>query len=110
VTLASQTSPATTGSVALLMNRLHGCSRALAAVVHHGGTGTTGAAVASGRPQVVCPFVADQPFWARRMHLLGVAPLPIPPAQANRREPGGAIRSAVATQRCRGEPGISVVW
>ena len=35
-----------------------------AAVVHQGGAGTTGTAFASGRPQVVCPFVADQPFWA----------------------------------------------
>jgi sterol 3beta-glucosyltransferase len=46
----------------------------VAAVVHHGGAGTTGTAVVSGRPQVVCPFVADQPFWAGRMHDLGVAP------------------------------------
>lgn len=49
-----------------------------AAVVHHGGAGTIGAAVAGGRPQVVCPFVADQPFWGRRMHELGVAPAPVP--------------------------------
>ncbi len=48
-----------------------------AAVVHHGGAGTTGAAAAAGRPQVVCPFVADQPFWGRRMHTLGVAPAPL---------------------------------
>ena len=67
----------------------------VAAVVHHGGTGTTGAAVASGRPQVVCPFVADQPFWARRMHLLGVAPLPIPQRRLTAESPAGAIRSAV---------------
>lgn len=46
-------------------------------VVHHGGAGTTGAAVTAGRPQVVCPFVADQPFWANRMQQLGVAPAPI---------------------------------
>jgi sterol 3beta-glucosyltransferase len=49
----------------------------VAAVVHHGGAGTTGAAAAAGRPQVICPFVADQPFWGRRMHALGVAPAPI---------------------------------
>lgn len=48
------------------------------AVVHHGGAGTTGAAAAAGRPQVICPFVADQPFWGRRMRDLGVAPPPIP--------------------------------
>ena len=50
----------------------------MAAIVHHGGSGTTGAALASGRPQVICPFVADQPFWATRAHAAGVAPAPLP--------------------------------
>ena len=50
----------------------------VSAVVHHGGAGTTAAAVRAGRPQVVCPFVADQPFWAKRMQSLGVAPPPLP--------------------------------
>ncbi|HEY3465087.1 MAG TPA: nucleotide disphospho-sugar-binding domain-containing protein [Amycolatopsis sp.] len=45
--------------------------------MHHGGAGTTAAAVAAGRPQVICPFVADQPFWGRRMAHLGVAQPPI---------------------------------
>jgi UDP:flavonoid glycosyltransferase YjiC (YdhE family) len=48
------------------------------AVVHHGGGGTTAAALAAGVPQVVCPFVADQPHWAQRMHAVGVAPEPLP--------------------------------
>ncbi|MEV6715234.1 glycosyltransferase [Lentzea sp. NPDC051208] len=48
------------------------------AVVHHGGGGTTAAALAAGVPQVVCPFVADQPHWALRMHAVGVAPEPVP--------------------------------
>ncbi len=50
----------------------------VAAVVHHGGAGTTAAAAAAGRPQVITPFVADQPFWATRMHALGVAAAPLP--------------------------------
>jgi sterol 3beta-glucosyltransferase len=41
--------------------------------VHHGGAGTTGAAAAAGRPQVICPVGTDQPFWAQRMRELGVA-------------------------------------
>jgi len=45
-----------------------------AAVVHHGGAGTTGTAAAAGVPQVLCPAGLDQPFWARRMRRLGVAP------------------------------------
>lgn len=31
--------------------------------VHHGGAGTTGAALRAGIPSVVVPFGADQPFW-----------------------------------------------
>ncbi|HEX6339903.1 glycosyltransferase [Umezawaea sp.] len=49
----------------------------MSAIVHHGGSGATGAALASGHPQVVCPFVADQPHWAARMHAVDVAPAPL---------------------------------
>ncbi|WP_189226160.1 glycosyltransferase [Saccharothrix coeruleofusca] len=49
----------------------------VSAVVHHGGAGTTAAALAAGVPQVVCPFVADQPHWAQRTHAVGVAPPPV---------------------------------
>jgi len=41
------------------------------AVVHHGGAGTTHSAAASGLPQVVCPFFADQPFWAQTVRATG---------------------------------------
>jgi sterol 3beta-glucosyltransferase len=34
-----------------------------AAIVHHGGAGTTHAALAAGLPAVVCAVFADQPFW-----------------------------------------------
>lgn len=46
----------------------------VAAIVHHGGVGTVAAAMRAGVPQVVHPFFGDQPFWARRLHELGVAP------------------------------------
>ncbi|GAA2740969.1 glycosyltransferase [Terrabacter aerolatus] len=48
-----------------------------AVVVHHGGAGTTAAAVRAGVPQVVVPHAADQPYWGRRLADLGVAPQPI---------------------------------
>ena len=63
----------------------------VAAVVHHGGAGTTAAAVTAGRPQVICPFVADQPFWGRRMHQLGVAATPIPQRRLSAAGLGQAI-------------------
>ena len=46
-------------------------------IVHHGGAGTTSAGLRAGIPQVVVPFMTDQPFWARRVHALDVAPKPI---------------------------------
>ncbi len=42
--------------------------------VHHGGAGTTAAAVRAGIPSVVVPFCNDQPFWAWQLERLGVAP------------------------------------
>lgn len=42
-------------------------------VLHHGGAGTTAAALKAGKPMIICPFSGDQPFWARRMKEIGVA-------------------------------------
>src|SRR5205085_2067897 len=48
-----------------------------AAVVHHGGIGTTAQALAAGIPQVIMPMGYDQPDNAERLVRLGVgAPLP----------------------------------
>ncbi len=43
----------------------------VSAFVHHGGSGTTGAALRAGRPSIVVPFIADQAFWGRRVERLG---------------------------------------
>lgn len=64
----------------------------MAAIVHHGGAGTTGTAFAAGRPQVVCPFVADQPFWGRVTHARGVAPMPL----SQRKLSGPALAARIA--------------
>ncbi|MFF5207937.1 glycosyltransferase [Streptosporangium sp. NPDC000396] len=50
----------------------------MAAVVHHGGAGTTGSGLRAGVPGVVCPFFSDQPFWGARVALLGAGPAPLP--------------------------------
>lgn len=44
----------------------------VAAAVHHGGAGTTTAAARAGAPQVVIPQHYDQPYWAQRVHQLGI--------------------------------------
>jgi len=49
----------------------------VAAVVHHGGAGTTASGVLAGKPTLVIPFGGDQPFWAMRVRMLGLGPTPI---------------------------------
>lgn len=46
----------------------------VAAVVHHGGAGTTHSAARAGVPQIVLPHVLDQFYFARRVEDLGVGP------------------------------------
>jgi len=44
----------------------------MAALVHHGGMGTTAAGLRSGIPSIILPVAGDQPFWADRAQRLGV--------------------------------------
>ena len=44
----------------------------VAAVVHHGGAGTTTLATRAGTPQVIIPQLYDQHYWAQRVHDLGI--------------------------------------
>jgi sterol 3beta-glucosyltransferase len=46
----------------------------VAAVIHHGGAGTTHQALRSGTPSVIMPFLADQPWWADRLARAGLGP------------------------------------
>lgn len=49
-------------------------------IVHHGGAGTTGAALLSGRPSIFVPHshAYDQPYWAHLAKDLGCSPEAIP--------------------------------
>lgn len=67
----------------------------VAAVVHHGGAGTTAAGLRAGKPSVLCPFYGDQAFWARRIHALGAGPAPVPQKQLNADTLAAAITAAV---------------
>ena len=53
-----------------------------AVIVHQCGIGTTGQALASGRPQILVPFAHDQPDNARRLVELGVG-ISIPACRLN---------------------------
>ena len=72
-----------------------------ALLVHHGGAGTTHAAVAAGIPSVVVPHVGDQRYWADRLQRLGVAPAPISVPELTGARLANAALAAAADPRLR---------
>jgi sterol 3beta-glucosyltransferase len=68
----------------------------VAAVVHHGGAGSTGETLRAGKPAVVCPFFGDQAFWGRRVAAVGAGPEPIPQRQLTPESLAGALRVVLA--------------
>ena len=73
----------------------------VAAVVHHGGAGSTAEGLRAGKPTAVCPFFGDQPFWGRRVFELGVGPLPLPQKRLTVSALADAIHAAVADEGMR---------
>lgn len=73
----------------------------VAAVVHHGGVGTTAAGLRAGVPSVIVPFFGDQPFWAGRVHALGVGPAPLPRQRLSADRLAFALRIATTNQGMR---------
>ena len=73
----------------------------VAAVVHHGGAGTTAAGLRAGRPTVICPFFGDQPFWGRRVHELGVGSAPVPQKKLTAERLGAALREVTTSRSIR---------
>jgi sterol 3beta-glucosyltransferase len=73
----------------------------VAAVVHHGGAGTTAAGLRAGVPTIVIPFFGDQPFWGRRVAELGVGLAPISRQQLTAERLAEAIHQAVTDRLMR---------
>ena len=69
----------------------------VAAVVHHGGAGTTTTATQAGAPQVVVPQWADQPYWAGRVADLGIG-VAHEPATPTTESLSVALRKALTPQ------------
>jgi UDP:flavonoid glycosyltransferase YjiC (YdhE family) len=71
------------------------------AAVHHGGAGTTSAALRAGVPSMVVPFMADQWFWGRRVAALGAGPAPFPRRKIDAERFGAALRDLAENPRYR---------
>lgn len=66
----------------------------MAAVVHHGGAGTTAEGLRAGKPTLVCPTsVNDQAFWGRRVFEAGAGPRPLPQRSLTAQALAGALHS-----------------
>ncbi|PPS46144.1 hypothetical protein B1A85_06355 [Chroococcidiopsis sp. TS-821] len=68
------------------------------AIVHHGGAGTTAAALRAGVPSVVIPFGVDQPFWGQRVADLGVGTSPIRQQELTQDKLIAAIQDVTSNQ------------
>jgi sterol 3beta-glucosyltransferase len=64
--------------------------------VHPAGAGTAAAGLRAGVPAVPVPVLADQPFWAARLHALGAAPAPIPLSRLTADRLAGAVRAVTS--------------
>jgi sterol 3beta-glucosyltransferase len=73
----------------------------MAAVVHHGGAGTTAEGLRAGAPTVIVPFIVDQLFWGKRVTALGAGPAPIPHKKLTVGKLSGAIRAAVTDTKMK---------
>ena len=74
----------------------------VAAVVHHGGAGTTAAGLLAARPTVVCPFQGDQHFWGAAVQRAGAGPEPLPAKKLTPDRLASAIRTSVEDSGMRG--------
>lgn len=73
----------------------------VAAVVHHGGAGTTAASLRAGVPTLVTPRAVDQFFWGKRVEALGVGPRPVPQRSLTAARLAQALGQAMHTEAMR---------
>jgi len=73
----------------------------VSAIIHHGGFGTTAAALRSGVPSIVIPHVIDQFYWGQQVFELGVGPEPITRGKLTAAGLGRAITRAMNDEGVR---------
>jgi len=67
----------------------------VSAVIHHGGAGTTAAAIKAGIPSIIIPFFFDQLFWGQRLAALEVGPQPLSQKKVSAETLASAINETV---------------
>ncbi|KAL3480576.1 sterol glucosyltransferase, partial [Aspergillus californicus] len=90
----------------------------VAAVIHHGGAGTTACGLLNSRPTAIVPFFGDQPFWGNMVARAGAGPGPIPYASLTIENLAAAVEFCLTPEakaaaqaishKMRTESGVSV--
>jgi len=73
----------------------------MAAIIHHGGAGTTATSAFSGVPQVVVPQILDQYYWGHRVHQAGLGARPIRRTKLRVRPLADAIQTVLGSDAIR---------
>ena len=73
----------------------------MAAVIHHGGAGTTASAAISGVPQIIVPHLLDQYYWGHQIHQSKLGPTPIWRSRLTSKKLAGAIHECLSNESIR---------
>lgn len=73
----------------------------VAAIVHHGGAGTTAAGLCARVPSIITPYTTDQFFWADHIVRLGVGPKSVSYHHLTAETLAAMIRQAIADTKMR---------
>ena len=73
----------------------------MAAVIHHGGAGTTASAAISGVPQIIVPHILDQYYWANQIYQSKLGPKPVWRSQLTSKKLAAAIQECLSNQQIR---------
>ncbi len=73
----------------------------MAAVIHHGGAGTTATSAASGVPQIIVPHILDQYYWGHQIYRSKLGSKPIWRSRLTSKKLAAAIRECLNNQQIR---------
>ena len=73
----------------------------MAAVIHHGGAGTTACAAISSVPQIIVPHALDQYYWGNQVHRSCLGPEPIWRSRLTVPKLSSAIQECMVNQQIR---------
>lgn len=71
----------------------------MAAVIHHGGAGTTATTAISGVPQIIVPHILDQYYWGHHIYRAQLGPKPIWRSKITSKKLSSAIRECLSNKQ-----------